>query len=293
MQTLRFIAVGLIQALGLVLITACPGEHSLPSQCAETVSVNGRVVDYESCFFVADSTQRCQPVKGATVSVLGQPDLKSQPTADNGAFSVRDVPRNTTAFLLVSPPSGSGDLLSTLQGQATNIGTDNISSIDLYMLKQTGLYAKMVSELGMSVTSHALYLGLVTTGPVSQGATAVAGAQIDVSPAADVVFVKALPLLDPKAQKYFYDPNATVEKSNTSTNGQFLVAAPANGTSTERSYGVLVTKPDAKNTDHFDPALVPLATGRIALGFHYPIITSSTSSVVDARIGANDGARSD
>jgi hypothetical protein len=242
----------------LVLLGACPG--STPPQprdmSRKSLQVTGRVVDFETCF----AGQGCTGAPNLRVALFANSAIISDKTKLDGAFVLRGVPVNSKLLLLVSDSSGSNTFLSTLQAAPIATTTADLYGVEIYALRREGgLFAALGSEVGINLTTHAVYIGQVYyVDPKDNAMTPLAWATATVTPAMSLRyfncnprFVKTVPcpvaLFDPK------DRTATGPFGEFVAYAQGKVAATFNVAST--SYAC-------------NPVVAPLNTGYVTLGLH-------------------------
>jgi hypothetical protein len=239
-----------------LLLAGCPGTGGGPidgdgNSNVKTVSVNGRVVDFETCL----SAGGCRGAENLRVALFYDSTIVSDKTRPDGAFTLKSVPSGVRVYLLVSDAAQSLRFLSTLQATPITTEGKDIFGVELYALQvDGGLYQALVAEAGFRVESRGLYLGQVVT--VEGGnAKAFQGATASAVPYAPVRFVRDNPRFSP-GQKALFDSNRSV----TGVFGQFVIASDG----VPRDFGIAADSKDYS----FTPVLAPLSSGYITIGVH-------------------------
>jgi hypothetical protein len=169
-----------------------------------TITITGRVVDYETCF------EGCVGVADIVVAWGGAPEVvRSSPTGADGAFVLAGVPSGIRSDLLAIPgASVADDYASTLNAMV--ISRDQVT--DVFALQVTilardpqSIVAAFQAETGISLDEMGGYIGQV----VNASSDAVAGADVAHAPnQGPIRFVDAVPKLAP-TEPAFQPPEAT------------------------------------------------------------------------------------
>lgn len=239
-------------------LCACPGDTGgSPGRDSgggggKTVSVSGRVVDFESCI----TTSGCQGIGEMRVALFYDPTIVSELTAPNGAFTLENVPNGVRTYLLVTDASGNERYLSTLQAEPVTTRGKPIFSVETFVIsRDKALYRSIGDELKADVTNKGIYIGQVLDRS-SDTFKAFQGAKVTVAPATTVRYLKTNLDLDPTGTEAFFPPT----HQSTGIFGQFvLLADPA-----PQDYAVLADAP-AKT---FTPTFVPIGAGYVTVGLH-------------------------
>ncbi len=251
MKAWRFSGV-LLLAIPLV---ACPGDTGGPthdSSGGKTVSVSGRVVDFESCI----TTAGCQGVGEMRVALFYDTTVVSELTAANGAFTLEEVPNGVRTYLLVTDASGNDRYLSTLQAAPVATRGETVFSVETFAISRNkALYRSIGNELSADVASKGIYIGQVLD-RASDTFKAFQGAKVTVAPTTTVRYLKTNLDLDPTGTKAFFPPT----RKSTGIFGQFVVLTD----SAPQDYAVLA---DAA-TKTFTPTFVPIGAGYVTIGLH-------------------------
>jgi hypothetical protein len=238
-------------------LVACPGDTGngpvRDSSCGgKTVSVSGRVVDFESCI----TTTGCQGIGDMRVALFYDTTVVSKLTATNGAFTLENVPNGVRTYLLVTDASGNDRYLSTLQAEPVTTKGKPVFSVEAFAIaRDKALYRSIGDELSADVASKGIYIGQVLDRS-SDTFKAFQGAGVTVAPSATVRYLKTNLDLDPTGKEAFFPPT----HQSTGIFGQFVVltdAAPAD-------YAVLA-KASAKT---FTATFVPIGAGYVTVGLH-------------------------
>lgn len=240
----------------VLLLAGCPGETTGGQRdggsCGGTVTVSGRVVDFESCMTAAG----CQGVGELKVALFYDTSIVSGLTAPNGAFTLKNVPSGVRTYLLVSDGSGNERYLSTLQAEPVTTRGKPVFSIEAFAISRSkALYRSIGDELGASVESKGIYLGQVLD-KSSDTFKAFQGAKVQVAPAMPLRFVKTNLDLDPTGKEAFYPAT----QSSTGIFGQFVMLGPA----APQDYAIIA---DATSKT-FTPTYAPVGSGYVTVGLH-------------------------
>lgn len=247
----------LLASLLALSLAGCPGETSGGARdgggsCGGTVTVSGRVVDFESCMTSAG----CQGIGEMKVALFFDTSVVSELTAPNGAFSLKNVPDGVRTYLLVSDGSGNERYLSTLQAEPITTRGKAVFSIEAFAIaRNKALYRSIGDELAASVDSKGIYFGQVLD-KASDTFKAFAGAKVQVAPTATIRFIKTNLDLDPTGKEAFYP---TTQQS-TGIFGQFVMLGPA----APQDYAIIADS----TTKTFTPAYVPVGSGYVTVGLH-------------------------
>ena len=242
------------------LLAACPGAGSADgsdgaSRIVDTVSVAGRVVDFQSCF----GPSGCQGVRALRVSLFFDTAVRSAVTADDGVFRLTGVPAVSQSYLLVTVGVEGAPYLTTLQARPLRTERRPITGLEIYALRADGsLYRAIEQDLSSSVESAGIYLGQVLTG--TNGAyKAVPGAGVSVSPAAPVRYVKTDPAVDPEAKELFYPTT----QEGTGGFGQFVVV----GAPQQLERSIVPARADKA----YEPLVAIMGSGFVSIGLHHEL----------------------
>lgn len=242
----------------LLALAACPGSSSLVGDAGSpsTITISGRVVDFQSCFTQAG----CQGVPDVQVVAFYDSTRASDITFADGAFVLPHITRGGVYYLLATDAGGGGEYLSTLQATPVIAEGGDVFGIEVYAVRaQSALYRSTETELGAKLGSDGIYFGQVLKRE-DNALVAYQNAGVTVAPAATTRFIKTNLDLDPEAppgQEAFY----AADWLSTGPLGQFVVVAAA-----ERAQYVIMPT----SAEHsFDPAYVPLGKGYVTVGLHY------------------------
>ncbi len=219
-----------------------------------TITVSGRVVDYESCF------EGCVGVAGVVVAWGGAPMvLRSEPSGEDGSFTLAGVPSGIRSDLLAIPEGpASSSFASTLN--AMLVTRDQIT--DVYALQVTilprdseSIIAAFEAETGIRLDRDGGYLGQV----VNADNDAVAGVDVALAPSVGTLrYVDAVPRYAPTEA-----PFKPVDAPGTSIFGVFVLG----GT------GALidpVTFAPGSPPMGYETIVTPLIPGVVSFGVHPP-----------------------
>jgi len=149
-----------VAALSITLLAGCPGDVGpgyLEESLTKTITISGRVVDLDQCFF----TDFCPGVEGMRVRLLRDSSRFSAVTKANGDFCITGVPARSTHHLMAMDASN-GYYVTTVQGEAVEVGDKNRAVGRVFAINRykKGLY-QLLREAGWASGGNALYIGLV------------------------------------------------------------------------------------------------------------------------------------
>lgn len=254
-----------------LLCAGCPEDGHFPPSGddagvppGEGIGLHGRVVDFESC----PVPPGCVAVEGMVVEVAGS-SATSEPTGRDGAFFVRDAPKDRPLVLSVT---GGHGFARTIAAAPIPASDQDVFEILLYVLPVgagtliDGVYA----ERGVDMSQDGGYVGqaIARIDPgneenrlcpdLDEGLCAIEGVSATVRPPSYgvIVYVNGLPIFVPDG------PVLLERGTDTTSTGMFLVLP---GTPQSAAIEVHPTHPDLML-----PALtaVTVEPGAVTLGFH-------------------------
>ncbi len=244
----------LLNVVLATLLLGCSGEiDSQDPISSETVALNGRVMDFESCM----TTTGCQGAPGVRVSLAEHLDIVSETTTPDGAFSIHGIPADQPSLLLVSGEGEQEGYVTSLQAKPVNPNGNKVYGVEAYALKNKGgLYEGIVKEIGTSLDSGGFYLGQVLK-LKETNFIALEGAKIKTTPSATVRFVQSNPWLDGSSLDVLYPQ----DRSTTGVFGQFVIL----GQMQDQTYSIEIESDQYT----FSPQTVQVKANQITIGLHY------------------------
>jgi hypothetical protein len=219
-----------------------------------TITVSGRVVDYESCF------EGCVGVENVAVAWGGAPMvLRSEPSGADGSFTLAGVPSGIRSDLIAIPegPSGSS-FATTLNAMLVRRDqTSDVFALQVAVLPRDAqsIIAAFEAETGIRLDRDGGYIGQV----VNADNDAVAGVDVAYAPAQGTIrYVDAVPRYAP-TEPAFQPPEAT----STSIFGVFVLGG--SGSLVDPVTFAPGTPPMAYQT-----IVTPLIPGVVSFGIHPP-----------------------
>ncbi|MCC6746704.1 MAG: hypothetical protein IT371_03540 [Deltaproteobacteria bacterium] len=218
-----------------------------------TLTVKGRVVDFESCLSAAG----CKGAPNMKVALFYDTAVASEKTGPDGGFTLKGVPVGGPGYVFISDASGEFKYLSALQAQPVRTDAGDVFGVEAFALSMRGgLYDGVVAEAKARVETHALYLGQVVA--LKEGTMkALEGASARTNPGSTVRYVRDNPRFNAGQQTLFESARAA-----TGVFGQFIV----------------ITKPDLQDYTiaaaakglQFPYLVAPLGAGYLTIGLHRP-----------------------
>ena len=236
----------------------------------EAITLNGRVVDFESCA----SWNRCTAVEGVEVRLRTLPEVASEPTTSPGRFALESPPAREDDLLVTEPLGGFGRFAPTLNPWAAPPAVSDVYGIELHVLplgnnsegRPSIVTALAAAPLGdrIDLVGDGGYIGQVLRRD-SDGLHAVQEARVEVVlpadwpshvPAPVVRFIQNVPR--------YASGDVLYEEGYAATGPFGIFVVPAEGQS-----AVLTIRVHAQDTI-FTEVVAPVVPGMVTLGIHTP-----------------------
>ncbi|RLB53808.1 MAG: hypothetical protein DRJ42_10925 [Deltaproteobacteria bacterium] len=167
------------------------------SSAIPTITVSGRVVDFESCF------EGCDGVSDVVVAWAGAPEaLRSEPSGADGSFVVAGVPSGFRSDLMAIPGAGQATrFATTLNAMAlSRDDTADVFSLQVVVMPRdsSSIIAAFEDETDMRLDRDGGYIGQVVNINASGGYDAAPGIDVAHAPNQGTIrYLNVVPRLAP------------------------------------------------------------------------------------------------